>query len=131
MKSERGMTLITIAIYILIVFVVLLMLTTITTNFRDNIKKEDEKSIFLVEYDKFNMYFLNDIKNTNNDLKEIDIQGKYIKFTNGNKYIYLDDKIYLENIDDNKKIIIANNIEECNFKQKFRRRRRKNRTNNY
>lgn len=118
MKSEKGITLITIAIYILIVFIVLIMLATITTNFRDNMKKEEAKSVFLVEYDKFSMYFLNDIKNTKNSIEEIDALGEYVKFTNGNKYIYMDNKIYLENLADNKKIIIANNIEECIFTQK-------------
>lgn len=114
MKSEKGITLITLAIYILIVFIVLAMLATLTTNFRSNLEKDESKSIFLVEYDKFNMYFLNEVKNTNNDIEQIDINGKYIEFTNGNKYSYENNKIYLIKGEDTK-IIIANSIGYCKF----------------
>lgn len=116
MKSEKGITLMTLAIYILIVFIVLAMLATLTTNFKSNLEKEESKSIFLVEYDKFNMYFLDEVKNTNNDIEQIDINGKYIEFTNGNKYSYEKSKIYLIKGEDTK-IIIANEVEYCNFTQ--------------
>lgn len=84
------------------------------------------KAVNLAEYDKFNMYFLEEVKKTGNDVIPSPIEEpeeeaeKKIIFTSGNTYEYNANTkaIYLvkstgEIID--KKITIANNIDNCIF----------------
>ena len=43
MKSQRGVTLTTLAIYIVLVFIALAMLATVTSNFQKNIKESNQE----------------------------------------------------------------------------------------
>ena len=110
MKSQKGITLTSLAIYIMVVLVVLGILAIITVNLQDNIKQADEGGTINSEFDKFNIYFLKDIKTEGNKINEI--SANEISFTSGNKYTFRDDDncVYL-----NDNIKIAKNIETCAF----------------
>lgn len=110
MKSQKGITLTSLAIYILLVLVVLGILATITANFQGNIKSISEEGTENVEIDKFNLYFLKEVKNVGNSI--LSISSSEIIFGTNNKYTFKDNSIYL-----NDSIKIAENIIKCEFSQ--------------
>ena len=112
MKSQRGVTLTSLAIYIVITLIVLAILATISGNFQSNVKQMYSEGTNNYEIDKFNVYFLKEVKKQGNEIDTISGQGNEIEFTSGNKYTFsTNDKcIYL-----NDSIKIAESIETCVF----------------
>lgn len=109
MKSQRGVTLTSLATYIMLVLIIVGILATITANFRNNIKEINKEGTNNSEIDKFNIYFLKEVKKQGNEVEAI--SDNEILFTMGNKYTFKDDNsIYL-----NDNIKIAENIEKCVF----------------
>ncbi len=109
MKSQRGVTLTSLAVYIMIVLIVVGILATVTLNLQNNMKEINKDGSNSPEFDKFNMYFLKEIKKEQNGIKEI--SDNEVLFESDNKYSYKNDNsIYL-----NDNIKIAENIEKCNF----------------
>ena len=68
MKSEKGITLTSLAIYIMVVIIVVGILATITVSLRSNIKDINKEGTSDIEIDKFNMYFLQDVKKQGNQI---------------------------------------------------------------
>ena len=70
MKSEKGITLITLIITIIVLCIVIAMLSVVSSMFFENTKylKEDSKN--LSEYNKFAMFFIEYCKN-NEDVYEV------------------------------------------------------------
>lgn len=62
MKKEKGVTLISLIIYVLLMTFVVAAVTAITASFNNNLSQVDQNSKSSVAFSKFNMYFLNDIK---------------------------------------------------------------------
>lgn len=62
MKNEKGITLIALIIYIILMTFVVAGVTAITTSFYGNLNEMDKTSESAVAFSKFNMYFINDIK---------------------------------------------------------------------
>lgn len=108
MKSQKGVTLTSLAIYIILVLVVLGILGTITANFQIGIKGVNEEGTKNAEIDKFNLYFLKEVKKNGNSIS--DITSSEIVFATNNKYTYKDNGIYL-----NDNINIAEDITKCEF----------------
>ncbi len=109
MKSQKGITLTSLVIYIVLLFVIVGMLATVTASFRSNIKEINKEGTKNTEIDKFNIYFLKEVKKQGNEIDKI--SDNEILFTMGNKYTFKDDNsIYL-----NDNIKIAENIEKCSF----------------
>lgn len=121
MNSEKGITLLSLAIYIMLVLIVLGILTTVTTNFTSKIGEENQEGTQISEINKFNMYFLQEVKKNENEVDYISNTKDQITFKTGNTYIYNSEEqiIYLENLTNNSKIEIANKIEKCEFSQKI------------
>lgn len=65
MEKERGITLISLIIYVLLITFVVAGVSTITATFYSNVNDFDKNSESAVAYSKFNMYFLTDIKKYN------------------------------------------------------------------
>ena len=63
MKKEHGVTLISLIIYIIVLLFVLTIVTKLTSALYFNLHDLDKQSDAVVSISKFNMYFLNDIKN--------------------------------------------------------------------
>lgn len=112
-KSQKGITLTSLAIYIMIVLIVVGILATITANFQSNLKEINKQGSSNAEIDKFNIYFLKEVKKQGNGIETI--QNNEILFTSGNKYTVSSesDAVYL-----NDTIKIAEKIESCNFSSK-------------
>ncbi len=112
MKSQRGVTLTSLVIYIVVVLIVLGILATIRTNFQSNLKQINKEGTSNSEIDKFNIYFLKEVKKQGNDIEKID--NTEITFITGNKYSFRDNIIYL-----NGNIKIAENIDKCVFRSEL------------
>ena len=108
MNSQKGITLTSLVIYITIVLIVLGILTVITANFESNVKEIYAEGTNNTEIDKFNIYFLKEVKKQGNEISTI--SESEISFTTGNKYTFNDKCIYL-----NDNIKIAESIERCTF----------------
>lgn len=62
MKSEKGITLIALIMYVILMTFIVAGVSTITTSFYSNINDVDTTSESAVSLSRFNMYFINDIK---------------------------------------------------------------------
>lgn len=113
LTSNKGITLISLIIYIAVVFVVLAAIMRITMYFSSNIKDATDVS-FETEFNKLNLYLLDESKKTGNEILEI-TDGIQITFSSGNKYTYNEEeqKVYL-----NDNIKVCENVESCLFEQK-------------
>lgn len=108
MKSEKGITLISLSIYIMTISIAIGILSIISQYFYSNVSYISEMGKYASEYNKFNMYFVKDIKN-NTDVYSI--SDNKIVFDDGNMYTYSNGAIYRN------KIKICSNIKECIFKK--------------
>lgn len=110
MKSKRGVTLMSLTVYIMLMLIVIAILATVRANFQSNIKEISKEGTEVLEINKFNMYFLQEVKKQGNEINAI--SEDRIEFKTGNKYIFDSDDniIYL-----NENIKIAQDIETCIF----------------
>lgn len=109
MKSQKGITLTALVIYITVVLIVMGILAVISATFQGNIRELYVEGTNNAEIDKFNVYFLKEVKKQGNEISTI--SNNEILFTTGNKFTFKigERSIYLNNIK------IAENIEKCMF----------------
>ena len=112
MKSQKGITLTSLTIYILLVLVIVGIIATITASFRDNINDMNSEGVNHSEIDKFSVYFLREVKRQGNSV--ITVSDTEIVFNTGNKYTFKENSISL-----NDNIQIAENIENCAFMKRI------------
>ncbi len=62
MRNKKGITLIALTIYVIVFSIIIGIITTITSYFYNNVINFDETTKSYAEINKFNMYFLQDIK---------------------------------------------------------------------
>lgn len=105
MKSEQGITLTSLVIYIAVATVLISTMAVMSSHFFANIQLVKNQSDYVVEYNKFNMFFIQDVKAN----KAASIIGTTIVFEDGTKYEYKDESIYRND----KKI--AKNIRTASF----------------
>ena len=105
MKSEQGVTLTSLVIYIAVATVLISTMAVMSSHFFANIQLVKNQSDYVVEYNKFNMFFIQDVKAN----KASSIIGTTIVFEDGTKYEYKDESIYRND----KKI--AKNIRTASF----------------
>ena len=111
MKSQKGITLMSLIVYIIVVLVVLTMLATITASFRSAVDNVDEDTETIADYNRFNMYILKEVKKTGNSI--IACEDNYVEFYTGAKYQYEENTIYL--LEKGKKIALVEDITKCKF----------------
>lgn len=105
MKSEKGITLTSLVIYIAVATIVVSSMALLSSYFYNNMKLIKNDSNYVVEYNKFNMFFIQDIKNN----KTANVTTKTIEFDDDTMYEYKDEKIYRNNKE------IAQNIKSATF----------------
>ena len=94
MKNEKGVTLIILVIYIIIFSVVIGILTSLSTYIYGNLKYIDDNSDDVSEFNKFNAYFIEDVKSNSQVQIESKINSENINliqltFGDGDIYIYV------------------------------------------
>ncbi len=112
LKSEKGVTLTTIVIYIIVLMAALGILATVSTFFYNNVVLVKDSAKYASEFDKFNASMVGDVKE--NKQVKVDTINKTITFENGVTYIYKpeDRGIYRE------KVKIATNVDSFSVYQK-------------
>lgn len=119
MKAEKGITLISVTIYIIVMLIIVSVISVITSYFYKNVDINSANENLNKQYTKFNSYFVQEVNKKGNKLLEIGetenssgngIQ-RYIIFLNGNQYTYISENkgIYMNQIK------IAENITDCTF----------------
>ncbi|MBE5819313.1 MAG: hypothetical protein E7310_00545 [Clostridiales bacterium] len=119
MKNQKGITLTSLIIYIVLIFLIIVILARVSVYFTSNMSEISKDSASISEIDKFNMYFIKDTKRTGNKIESVSEDGTSITFSKGTTYRFSKENevIYYENTVDDKKIIIAETIENCKFIQ--------------
>lgn len=119
MRSEKGITLISLIIYVIALTIVIGIISVISGYFYKNVATASVDVEPMVEYTKFNSFFSEEVnykgikvldcKTTTKDDGKIDTS--YIVFDNGVQYTYISENkgIYRN------KVKIARGVEECTF----------------
>lgn len=116
MKAQKGVTIASLAIYITLIFIVLAILATVTANMQSGIKNSGKEGIEIAEINKFNMYFLQEVKRKGNEIITQETNNSQITFSNGKTFSYDNNKKTIKLVEgENKTIDIAKNIDNCRF----------------
>ena len=96
MKSEKGITLIVLSIYIIVFSIIIVLLANLSSYIYSNIENINDSSVDISEINKFNMYFISDIKTNNQaDVKTLSDNNQntiQIIFQDGDVYSYVEDE---------------------------------------
>ena len=121
MRSERGITLISVTIYVIVMLIIISVITVLTSYFYRNVDINSVSENLNQQYTRFNTYFTEEINKKGNKILATgetesttgDEPQRYIIFSSGNQYTYVpaNDSIYVNNIK------IAENIQDCNFEK--------------
>lgn len=123
MKSQKGITMASLGVYIVVSIIVVATLATIMANYKNSIKTMDNDAEYSSEYNKFNLYFLEEVKKPENSSMEransietIDNDYNLIKFKTGNEFIYkIEEEILYLNKSTGEKIKLIKNVKKCTF----------------
>lgn len=88
MKSQKGVTLIALVIYVIVLTIVVSILAMISSFFFSNVNFVKDQANYAPEFNKFNMFFIQDVKNN----KNVTVSGNNIKFEDGTEYIFILDQ---------------------------------------
>lgn len=104
-----GITLISLVVYIALATIVIGIMATVSSYFFSNMNLIKNQDQYAVEFNKFNMFFINDIKKN----KVAQIEETKITFPDGNTYTYkqAEKAVYRNDIR------IAKEIEQIQFSQ--------------
>ena len=111
MKEEKGITLTSLVIYVIVMIIVIGVMSSIINNFYSNTGDVHSAVQEIVEFNKFNTYFLKEVKLQGNAVDKFNTEDEnpYILFTSGNSFMFDDNKIYYNNIE------ICRNVTDANF----------------
>ena len=109
MKSQRGITLTSLVVYIVGITILVSVMAIITTNFYKTMNDSNSSIEPYVEYTKFNTYFTEDINK--GSIKILDCDENYIAFNDEVQYTYVSENkgIYKN------KVKICKNVTSCRF----------------
>ena len=107
MKDEKGVTLLALVIYIIVSTIIISIIAFISSNFFTNLDIVKNQDKYAVEFNKFNMFFVNDVKNN----KSAEVEPTKITFADGTVYELKGTKIYRNDAE------IAKRIESAQFSE--------------
>lgn len=96
MKKENGITLTSLVLYVVVMIIVIGVMSQILNNFYNNTDYLRGNVEEIVEFNKFNNYFLKEIKLYNNKIESA--TETYILFKSGNSFSVSNNIIYYNNI---------------------------------
>ena len=118
MKTEKGVTLISVLVYVIAMVIVIAVIASLTGYFYSNVDINMESQDISKQYTKFNSFFTEEINKSGNIVIDSDTESEnpYIVFANKNQYTFIKQNkaIYLNQVK------IATNIEECTFETKIK-----------
>ena len=110
MKNEKGITLISLVLYVILMTIIVTIVVNITAAFYSSLNEFDRESESAVAFSKFNMYFLNDIKKagaaigktTDTSIEVTYMDRPSVVYSIQNKVLYRDSIKICDGIDDSK-----------------------------
>ena len=109
MKTQKGVTLVSLTIYIIVMTIAIAVVAVISTYFYSNNNSLSDTIDPLTEYTRFNSYFSDEVNH--NNIKILECADDYIAFDNGIQYTYVkENKGIYQN-----KAKICSSVESCNF----------------
>lgn len=90
-KSQKGVTLTALVIYIIVFTVVISIMSVISNYFFRNIGVIKNSPKYTIEFNKFSMFFVSDMKRNS---AITSITSTSIEFADGTKYVYKSNRIY-------------------------------------
>lgn len=108
LKSQKGITLTSLVIYMIVFTIIIGVMTTISTFFYSGIGEVVDTPKYMAEFNKFSMFFVADVKNYNNAT----VTTNSIQFENGPTYRV--DGAYIYRND----VAICKYIMNCSFTAK-------------
>lgn len=113
MKNQKGITLMALTIYLIIFILVVSIVATLTSYFYTNVMTFDETTKSYSEINKFNMFFLQDLKDEKILIQTIPNQNSIVLYNKENletiTYLSEHNGIYRNGV------LIAKNIESMKF----------------
>ena len=114
MKSEKGITLISLTIYVIAMAVVIGIIAIVSTFFYSNMENSDDTVSPMAEYTKFNSFFSDEVNHEGIEVIDCgttDNGQEYIVFSNEVQYTYIQaNRAIYRN-----KVKIAKEIDDCEF----------------
>ena len=108
MKNQKGVTLLALVIYIIVATIVISTIAFMSSKFYSNVDIIKNQDKYAVEFNKFNMFFINDVKSYN----DAEVEPTKITFGNGSVvYELIGTDIYRNEIK------IASQIQSANFEK--------------
>ena len=104
MKNNKGITLVSVVVYIIGMLVIISIISALLAFYNKNMVNINNSSDISMEFSKFNSKLIEETKLPGNAITEID--DEKITFKSGNIYEFKDDKVYLNNI------ILSNYVKE-------------------
>lgn len=114
MKKEKGITMVSLVIYVAVMTLVIAVMASIISNFYTNTGIVQGNVKDIIEFNKFNVYFLKEMKTSNNQVDAVfnsevkageeEEEGEekseesYILFTSGNAFLFKDGNVYYNNV---------------------------------
>lgn len=119
MKSEKGITLISLTVYVIVMLITVTVVSVVTSYFYNNIQTYTAKTDSINEYTRFNSYFTEEVNTKSNKILECNeiidandnVKEKYVVFSTNRQYTYIPENksIYQNNVK------IASGVEDCSF----------------
>ena len=119
MKSEKGITLISMTIYVIVMLIIVTVMVILTSYFYGNVDVNSTETKLNQQYTKFNSYFTEEVNKKGNKIMGIgetedatnNTKQQYILFSSGNQYTFVPENkaIYVNNVKN------AEDITDCTF----------------
>lgn len=109
MKKENGVTMVSLVIYVIVMTLVVSIMSNIITSFYNNTETLKENIQEIINFNKFNSYFLKEVKAYDNEVDHVSANGDYILFKSGNSFSISEGNVYYNNIK------ICGNVENLSF----------------
>lgn len=95
MKTDKGITFVSLVVYVIVMIIVISVMSYIITNFYNNTDATRGNVQEITEFNKFNTYFLKEVKKPNNGIDHI--SDTYILFKSGNSFSISNNILYYNN----------------------------------
>lgn len=105
MKSEKGITLTSLVIYVIVATLVISAIATLSSFFFSNMGLIKFQQDYAPEFNKFSMFFVEDVKKN----RTAEVTTTTVTFEDGTKYQYNNGKIYRNDI------VITERVDSVNF----------------
>lgn len=113
MKTEKGVTLISLTVYIIVMTIVIGVVSLLSTFFYKNTKSLSNGIDPITEYTKFTSFFTEEVNHKG--IKILECKDNYVAFDNAVQYAYVAENrgIYRN------KVKICSEVENCKFERKI------------